>query len=505
MVVPPAGRERVNFHRSVVATSLAAAEAGLMVWTPSLTGEGDSSSAVESADLAAAWVADVTAVVGVAARAALGLPLTLVGVRLGAAIAGRVEHPAVTARLEWDPVSGRHYVRAQLAMRMLTLSDGNFTPPDETEFIGSALSSGQLDSLRRLHLPPRGQVRRILPDPDPDCNADSHPQLGRVARAGVASVVARAAVAEPHALTWEPLPSTIVVPVGSGRGVRETFVLVGPHRLVGVLSEPAEGPADRVGVVFTATGSELREGPAAVWADLARRLADEGVSCLRADRRLIGDAVDAGSDIAPNPYSEDGVADVCAAVDMMAGRGYDVLAVGLCVGAWLALRAAARTPVVETVAINTLVWADSADCAAAGFERSLAWSRSGVALRTAVAGGAACRRPADFARLGIARVRGAIARRSWVRPAFLAMRYGGMGVGVLVGAARRARVTIIHGSGEARVFELLGGHHTVRVLGLRAVVDTVECPGLEHSLFTRWSREAVARVVVRRVDAHRGR
>ena len=505
VLVPPVGRERVSFHRSVIAAAVACAEADLMVWTPSLTGEGDSTSASGFEDLATTWVADVTAVADVASRAAPNLPLTLVGVRLGAAITSRVEHPAVKSRMDWDPVSGRHYVRAQLALRVLTLSNGDFTPPEDTEFIGSALSSRQLDSLRTLCLLPGEQATMIPSDPDPERNADSHPQLGRVARAGVEAVVAGAAVSEMHAMSWAPLLSTVTSHPGSGRGVRETFVHVGPHRLVGVLSEPEDGPADPVAVVFTATGSELREGPAAVWADLARRLAEGGVAALRADRGLIGDAVDARLDSATNPYSEQGVADLCAAVDLMTRRGHEVVAVGLCVGAWLALRAAAQSSIVETVAINTLVWADSDGRAAAGFDRSLAWSRSGVALRTAVAGRAGGRRPADLVRRAVARARGAVARRPWVRPALLAIRYGGLGVGVLVEAARHGSVTLVHGREEGQVFRALGGNHAVRMFGVESAVHVVDRPGLEHSLFTRWSREAVADVVVRRVDARRRR
>ena len=501
VIVPPAGRERINFHRSTVVAGVAAARAGLMVWTPCLTGEGDSSSAEGLEDLADVWEADVSAVVDAAVRGGEGLPLSLVGIRLGAAVAGRVEHPSIAERMAWDPVSGRHYVRAQLAIRALTLAGGGFSPPEDTEFIGSALSAGQLDSLRGLRLPPKGRFRLIEADSDADRNADTHPQLGRIAWAGGAAVVAAAVIGSPRPISWVPQVSALI-PRNSIPPVQETFVQVGPHRLTGILTEPVHRPTDGRAVLFTATGSELREGPASLWAGLARRLAADGVVSLRCDRRLIGDSVDPGVDTAPNPYTDDAVADVCAAIDYLRRRDNDVVVVGLCAGAWLALRAAAKADVSHTIAINTLIWADSAAQASAAFERSLTWSRTGTALRTPASDSPSKGRPRKSARHALVSARAAISRRRWVRPTLLAARYGGLGVRALFGAARRGRVTLLHGREEDTVFRILGGRTAASQL--QSVVEVIHRPGLEHSLFTEWSRAAVTDIVEQCLNERRG-
>ncbi len=144
----------------------------------------------------------------------------------------------------------------------------------------------------------------------------------------------------------------------------EQVVAVGPDRLVGVLCRPADTrPAEPVGpaVVIANTSTNPRTGEGRFSVRLARTLARVGVTTLRIDVHGVGDsgrvALDDQSGVV---YSTQSVDDVAAAADWLRALGYpEVIATGICSGAYAALHAAVKTSSLGgVIAVNLarFVW-----------------------------------------------------------------------------------------------------------------------------------------------------
>jgi pimeloyl-ACP methyl ester carboxylesterase len=137
-----------------------------------------------------------------------------------------------------------------------------------------------------------------------------------------------------------------------GVAIFEQALSLGPHRLVGMLSEPAAPAADCLTVVFLNSGSEPHIGSGRVWVEFSRHLAAQGYRCLRADFRGWGESPDDG--FAPGrPYDQHGLDDSIAIVRALRSRGHRRVALlGLCAGAWIALRVALHEPLDGVIALN---------------------------------------------------------------------------------------------------------------------------------------------------------
>ncbi len=125
----------------------------------------------------------------------------------------------------------------------------------------------------------------------------------------------------------------------AGRGVTERAVVFGSHRgLVGVLTHPADGPADgadgaapRRAVVMANIGVMHHVGPFRLYVELARAAAALGWHALRFDLSGLGDSA---SRSGAQTSSEQAQADVVEALDWLeAAHGVrEVVLVGLCSG-----------------------------------------------------------------------------------------------------------------------------------------------------------------------------
>ncbi|AEA65932.1 serine aminopeptidase domain-containing protein [Burkholderia gladioli] len=144
----------------------------------------------------------------------------------------------------------------------------------------------------------------------------------------------------------------------------EQVVAVGPDRLVGVLCRLADtGPANPVApaLVIANTSTNPRSGEGRFSVRLARTLARAGVTTLRIDMNGVGDSgVAAPDDQSRVVYSRQSSDDVAAAADWLRALGYpEVVAAGICSGAYAALHAAVKTPSLGgVIAINLarFVW-----------------------------------------------------------------------------------------------------------------------------------------------------
>ena len=182
-----------------------------------------------------------------------------------------------------------------------------------------------------------------------------------VTRAPGRDVAASAAGVPTHAVhTWSG-ESAAALDMGD---MTEQVVAVGPSRLVGVLCRPADTrPPTPVGpaLVIANTSTNPRSGEGRFGVRLARTLARAGVTTLRIDVNGVGDSgPDAPDDQSGVVYSPQAIDDVAAAADWLRALGHpDVVAAGICSGAYAALHAAVKTASLGgVIAINLarFVW-----------------------------------------------------------------------------------------------------------------------------------------------------
>ena len=106
-------------------------------------------------------------------------------------------------------------------------------------------------------------------------------------------------------------------------------------------------------IANTASNPRIADGRFAVC--LARELARNGITSLRVDVSGVGDSgKQAPDDQSTVPYSDQTVADIVDAANWLAAQGHqEIIAVGICSGAYAALHAATRTTsLAGIIAIN---------------------------------------------------------------------------------------------------------------------------------------------------------
>lgn len=119
--------------------------------------------------------------------------------------------------------------------------------------------------------------------------------------------------------------------------------------LSGIITEP-ESPGRRVGLVLVSAGLSPKRGPFRLYAELARRVARDGVRTLRFDLGGLGDS---RSEYGGCPVRERTGLEIRAAVDHLVGcYGLEgVVLGGLCSGAEDSFRAAEGDPRVKGVVL----------------------------------------------------------------------------------------------------------------------------------------------------------
>lgn len=132
------------------------------------------------------------------------------------------------------------------------------------------------------------------------------------------------------------------------------------RELQGVLTEPDRPRADAPAVLFFNTGGDPRAGRGAFAARAARALAEDGIASLRFDFAGLGDSP-ATEGRRPHVFETPREADLAAALDLLdqtTGARAGVAVVGICAGAYHAVRATADPRVTGVFAISPvkLVW-----------------------------------------------------------------------------------------------------------------------------------------------------
>lgn len=359
VLAPSFGREAVISARAMHVLGRRCAEAGFVSVRFDWRGSGNSA-ALLGDDPVATWLQDLTTVMDwVRSWADPGLPVHLVGLRLGATLVSAWEGHVPGTRVCWEPVNGSKYLRGSVKLRALSCEVPPLPPAEGVELCGVLLSQQAAERISALRLRtdvPGEDVRsrKMVDRGAADLLYGAHPRFAEVPHQELQALATSLERGSARPLPALPLRSVTEV-AHHGHGVTERFVRVGPYELHGVVTEPVGHGAGAI--VFTAAGSESLEGPACLWVDIARSEALRGVTSLRAERRGLGVHTDPDAVREPQPYSHAAIDDVAAAAAWIRGQsGSRPVGVGLCVGAWLLVRAATRGDVDRVVAFDNLVW-----------------------------------------------------------------------------------------------------------------------------------------------------
>jgi pimeloyl-ACP methyl ester carboxylesterase len=382
LIVPPVGYEYWSSHRTlrVIAEGLAAS--GHLALRYDHHGTGDSSGDQWDPGRVVAWREGVRH--AVAELRAMGAErVVIAGVRLGATLA-LLEGAEAGADLvvAWKPlVSGKRFSRE---VRLLSTTVPGEAAPTEavaaggTVFTEETLTDLAAISLTALQDPPAARTLLLAPEAEGaklaghlrslGCEVDHLPDEGGEAAletpaeyATVPEAIVAAVVSAVSAASG-PRPLPAAGPASGdlewrGEQITEEVVALGPHGLVGVLTSPRSGGSEGPTAVFLNSGSEPHIGPGRAWVEYARGLAATGRRSLRVDFRGWGESPDEG--FAPGrPYDAHCLDDTAAIVAALRALGHhEIVLVGLCAGAWVALQEVLRTPVEGIVALNAqLYW-----------------------------------------------------------------------------------------------------------------------------------------------------
>jgi pimeloyl-ACP methyl ester carboxylesterase len=138
----------------------------------------------------------------------------------------------------------------------------------------------------------------------------------------------------------------------------ERPVIFGAAGLFGILCEPRDRLAGGPVIVITNTAGSVHQGDSRLSVRFAREMAQRGIASLRFDARGIGDSParspDGTLDTTASIHAESTIDDVATAGAWLKRKGYDnVIAFGICSGAYSALRASLVEPAIAAViAVN---------------------------------------------------------------------------------------------------------------------------------------------------------
>lgn len=365
VIAGPFAHEALVAYRAIRVLAVEAARRGFVAVRFSWSGTGDSEPAPGDVALAAAWQEDLAATVELA-RATSGIEaVDAIGVRFGAAVVDASDVPFRT-RVLWEPLGGRAFLRMQSSLLKMHLPPEFPRARQGVELCGETLGEEDATSVRALPDPRAHTARhaaRVVVEDDPQTSAHlfgGSPQDARVPLPSLALLLDALDPSPASALPeWSPERELISEDPATGRRLRQTFVDVGPHRLPGIITEPADGPTAASAAMFIPFANEPK-GVDRVGRATSMRLGGGGIPTLRADRRGVGDAADP-RDLAEVPtFTHDAVDDVAQFASWLAERtALPVVGIGLCSGAWLVARSASRTRLERVVLVNNQAWSTS--------------------------------------------------------------------------------------------------------------------------------------------------
>jgi len=399
VICPPFGFEYVHGHRSLLHLSDRIAADGFAVLRLEYTGTGNSTGDEGTEGLVQAWLDDIEGALSFGERLTGGPP-TVVGLRLGALLAGvTASRRDVHSLVAWAPVlRGKRFVREIRALHKVSASrqsqDEGFLQAGG--FRASAETAEALSALTFPGSPVRILTQALVIDrtDQPIARLPDTGSLGvpttRAEQSDYADMMA-----EPHfthlpldtigriadwlgdvsAAPSVPLDSGVLREVSASRTAKlrspdgspltEEAVIVttqGGGAIFGVLSRPEGVPVGDEVVLLTNAGSVHHMGPNRLYVELARELGASGIASFRFDLRNLGDARIGENDEENHPYPSTAIEDIGLAVRWLTGerRFGSCTIAGLCSGAHAAFHAAIDLDLPEIagiVCINPLTFA----------------------------------------------------------------------------------------------------------------------------------------------------
>lgn len=398
IVVPPFGYEAICAQRALRYLAEAAASAGMVAVRLDLDGGGNSAGDDLDPDRLDGWMSSIDDACTLA-RAAGAHRLVLAGVRLGATLAtlaaARRDDIAGLVAIAAVP-SGKALLREgrllQMALGLAPPAELPMAPDTIQERVGFALTAQTRDALGAIDLVTLTQVpapAMLLLDRDDLAANDAwathlrsqdveveqralpgyvemvlDPHRARVPRAIIDATIAFAltrSVSTPSTVAEAAVSNDVMtlarrttVSVAGQTLTEEVLAL--DENLFAIATHPASAP--RRAVILLNAGAVALIGPNRLHVTLARRLAAAGDLVLRMDVSGIGDSRRREGSDENIVYSRHAVADIGVAIDWARHTGAQhVAVVGLCSGAYHALKAAsAGFPIDTVVAINPLAF-----------------------------------------------------------------------------------------------------------------------------------------------------
>jgi alpha/beta superfamily hydrolase len=159
VICPPLFDEYRRTYRALSELSLAIAEQGTHAFRLDYYGTAESQGLLSEATLDG-WVSDIHKAIDEAMDVSGAEKVTLLGVRFGATLAAQVDHPAIRARVFWDPVvSGRNYqdwleeVDRILHDRHLSSARENNVPFEDISYRNFELPESLAAGMARISIP----------------------------------------------------------------------------------------------------------------------------------------------------------------------------------------------------------------------------------------------------------------------------------------------------------------------------------------------------------------
>ncbi len=534
VIVPPFGYEAVCAQRALRHLAEDAARAGLTAVRFDLDGTGDSEGSDLDPDRVEAWLASIDDACNLA-RTAGAEQVVLAGVRLGATLAtfAAQRRSDIAGLVLVAPVaSGRALVREGRALQMqLQLEPapaGVAVPPEELhEVVGFAQTPetraalGQLDlgklasapapailvidrddlapndklvaALRALttveHVRLPGYVEMVL---DPH-----HAQVpAQMIAATVAFAAQRPAVASAPAPELELAPQAVIA------GVTEELVTI-DRDLAAIAS--SRGPIRRA-VILANAGAVYRIGPNRLYVELARQLAARGGTLvLRADLSGLGDSRPRAGADENIVYSDHAVADLGALAAWARSRGArEVAIVGLCSGAYHAIKGALAHAIETIVPINplTFFWKPGMPLDDAGFRVTSDAQRYKHSVRSAESWKKLLRGEVDVKRVArtvALRIKGALEHRG--RDVLRRLRVpltDDLGSELLALGRKGARINFVFaGSDPGHALLVEQGGSVVPQLERAGRLSVEMIANADHTFTARWAHPLVVAAVIR--------
>lgn len=371
VLCPPVGSELMCSYHPLRELARAISRSGVAVVRADYQGTGDASGQDDDPDRVKAWLATIDA--SIDQLRALGCEqVGLVGLRLGATLAAVVasRRSDVTCAVLWAPVkSGKAYARE---MKMLALSESNPASAQRTAVTEGNIEAGgflftketlsELAEIDLEQLP--GTVSRLLligrDDMVGSDNLASALGAARVDWPGYANMMLAPHYAAPAPETFSKIAAWLVegraptaAPARQHRfdpepgvevagNVRERAIRFGPNdAMFGILAEPLNSDRRAKAIVLPNMGANHHVGPNRMYVRMARRWAALGHHVLRFDLGGVGESEPRDGQPPNTPYSWHGVRDFELGIAEIRRRTGvdDVIAIGMCSGAYVAFHA----------------------------------------------------------------------------------------------------------------------------------------------------------------------